>query len=112
MPGNFPKRGDVYWVCLEPALGFETKKTRPCLVVSNNKGNAASNTIIVAPITSKIKRVYSFEVQTVVLDKQGKVMLNQCRAIDKLRLGTKIGQLNEETMNKVDEALRITFELV
>jgi mRNA interferase MazF len=109
MTGNFPKRGEVYWVSLDPAIGAETRKTRPCLIISNDKGNEASGTVIIAPITSKVKRVYSFEVETFIADRKGKIMVNQCRTIDKTRLGKLECQLDGETMNGVDEAIRITF---
>jgi len=76
---NFPRRGDIYWVNLDPTLGSETKKTRPALILSNNIGNEISNIIILAPITSKVKNVYPFEIKISLDGKAGKVMLNQCR---------------------------------
>lgn len=109
MTGSFPTRGSVYWASLDPTIGSETKKTRPCLIVSNDSGNEASNVVIVAPITSKVKKVYSFEVEVVIGGKKGKVMLNQCRAIDKARLGKKECSLDFEVMEQVDEAIRVTF---
>lgn len=111
MTGNFPKRGSVYWVSLDPAVGSETRKTRPCLILSNNQGNEFSNTIVVAPITSKIKKIYSFEVKVSVDGKQGKVMVNQCRTVDKSRLGKMICALDSEVMEDVNEAIRIVFGL-
>ena len=50
MTGNFPKRGDVYWAALDPAVGSETRKTRPCLIVSNDIGNEASNLVIISTL--------------------------------------------------------------
>src|SRR5689334_6458085 len=93
---GFPRRGEIYWVNFEPAIGEETKKKRPALVVSNNIGNEISKIIIVAPITSKIKSVYPFEVKVSIDGAQGKIMLNQCRAIDKSRLGEKIVEIDQE----------------
>ena len=109
MIGNFPKRGSVYWVSLDPAIGSETKKTRPCLIISNDSGNEASGMVIVAPITSKVKKIYSFEVEVTISGKRGKVMVNQCRTIDKSRLGKKECSLDFEVMEEVNEAIRITF---
>lgn len=111
MTGDFPKKGDVYWVSLDPTIGSETKKTRPCLVISNDKGNQASNIIIIAPITSKIDKIYSFEVSVFIAGKKGKVMIQQCRAIDKSRLGKKECCVNSDIIYQVDEAIRITFGL-
>jgi mRNA interferase MazF len=51
----FPRRGEIYWVNLEPTIGSETQKTRPGLIISNDIGNEMSNMVIIAPITSKIK---------------------------------------------------------
>lgn len=111
MSGNFPKRGNVYWVSLDPTVGSETRKTRPCLLVSNDQGNQVSNTVIVAPITSKVKKIYSFEVEVTVAGKKGKVMLNQCRAVDKTRLGKQECVFDEDVMAAVDDAIRIAFGL-
>jgi mRNA interferase MazF len=81
------------------------------LVVSNDKGNEVSDTIIVAPITSKVKKVYSFEVIVSVAGKKGKAMMNQCRTVDKSRLGNTICHIDAETMDATNEALRIAFGL-
>ena len=108
---HFPKRGEIYWTNLEPIIGFETKKVRPGLIVSNNVGNEFSAVVMVAPITSKVKNVYPFEVETILKGKPAKIMLNQCRAIDKSRLGDKIDEVNREIMHAVEESLRIVFAL-
>jgi mRNA interferase MazF len=106
---NFPKRGEIYWTDLEPARGGETQKTRPCLIVSNDIGNEISKVVMVAPITSKISRVYPFEVKTKVGGKSAKIMLNQCRALDKSRLLKPMGKVDEDTIRAVDEAIKIVF---
>lgn len=108
---RFPKRGEVYWINLDPTIGAETKKKRPGLVVSNDIGNELSDLIIIAPITSKVKKVYSFEVKTTISNREAKIMLNQCRAIDKSRVGEKLDQVKEETMQLVDAAIKIVFGL-
>lgn len=108
---KFPKRGEIYWIELDPARGQETQKTRPGLIVSNDVGNEASNVIIVAPITSKVQNVFPFEVKLTVNDKPAKIMLNQCRALDKSRIKKKIGQADVETMQAVTEAIKIVFAI-
>jgi mRNA interferase MazF len=108
---DFPKRGEIYWVNLDPTIGSETKKTRPALIVSNDIGNENSHVVIVAPITSKVKNVYPFEVEVTVNKKPGKIMLNQCRAIDKSRLSGKIDIIDHEKMKAVEDALKIVFSL-
>jgi mRNA interferase MazF len=108
---DFPKRGEIYWVNLDPTVGGETKKRRPALVVSNDIGNELSSVIMVAPITSKIRQVYPFEVKISLTGKPGKIMLNQCRAVDKSRLNGKIDSTDRETMTSVEEAIKIVFGL-
>ncbi len=86
---DFPKRGDIYWIVLEPAVGAETRKLRPCIIISGNIGNQYSPLVMVAPITSNTQKIYPFEVQFNLVDRKCKVMLNQARAFDKSRLGKK-----------------------
>jgi mRNA interferase MazF len=110
--GNFPKRGEVYWINLEPATGAETKKIRPCLIISCDTGNEFSPLVMVAPITTNINKIYPFEARLDVNGKQCKVMLNQARAVDKSRLGKKIGRTHFEEMQVVDKAIGIVFGLI
>ncbi len=106
-----PKRGEIYWVDLEPAIGGETRKIRPGLIVSNDIGNEVSLVVMVAPITSKVNDVYQFEVKTIVNGKPAKIMLNQCKALDKSRLKDKVGNVNAATMREAEEAIKIVFGL-
>jgi mRNA-degrading endonuclease toxin of MazEF toxin-antitoxin module len=84
------ERGDVFLVNFGPTLGAEAKKTRPAVVVSNNINNAHSAIVSIAPITSNVRKVYSFEVEvpenTGGLRTRSKVMVNQTRTIDKQRI--------------------------
>lgn len=108
---KFPKRGEIYWVKLDPTLGTEINKTRPALVVSNDAGNKNSKRIIIAPITSTLLTLHPFQVKIEIKTNSCKVLLNQVRTIDKLRLGKYILTLNKETMNQVDIALKIAFSI-
>src|ERR1700733_8168360 len=108
---NFPKRGEIYWIDLDPTIGNETKKTRPGLIVSNNDGNELSGIVMVAPISSKVKNIFPFEVEVNLKGKRGKIMLNQCRALDKSRLVNKLGEVDEKLMQAVEDAIRIVFAL-
>lgn len=108
---KFPKRGEIYWVELDPVRGGETEKTRPGLIVSNDVGNEVSNVVMVAPITCKVRNIYPFEVETVLSGKPAKIMLNQCRALDKSRILNKIGDVDYHTMQMVVEALKIVFSI-
>lgn len=109
------RRGDIFRVNFDPTLGAEAKKTRPALVVSNNVNNAHSPIISISPITSNVKRVYSFEVEipsgTGGLRTDSKVMINQTRAVDKIRLIKKLGHLKEKIMVRISQALKLHYEL-
>src|SRR4030042_3802477 len=96
------KRGEVFLVNFDPTIGAEAKKTRPAVVVSNDINNAHSPIISIAPITSNVTKVYSFEVEiptgTAGLRTRSKVMVNQTRAVDKIRLINRLGQLPLQIM--------------
>jgi len=108
---QFPYRGEIYWANLDPTVGSETQKKRPVLILSNNQANEFSELVMVAPITSKIKKIYQFEVKTIVNGKAAKIMLNQCRAIDQLRLEGRIEAIDQVTMLYVENAIRLVFAL-
>ncbi len=108
----YPKRGDVYWVRLDPTDGKEIKKTRPCLVISSNIANR-SELIVVAPMTSNVERISPrIEVEISLNDMPGKIVPRQIRCIDRNRqLGKKIGSITSEEMKFVDDALRLILGL-
>lgn len=87
------RRGEVYWVNLDPTVGAEIKKTRPCLVVSPDDMNAALPRVIVAPITSKGQPL-GCRPQVTIGGKDGRVLLDQIRCVDKGRLTSKLGELD------------------
>lgn len=114
---NDVKRGDVWFLNLDPALGHEINKSRPGLIIQNDVGNAYSTLTIIAPITSQgLDKIYPIEVSVKAgnagLEKDSKVLLNQIRAIDKRRLIHKIGEFDQETLRRVDDALEISLSLV
>lgn len=109
------KKGDVFLVNFDPTIGAEARKKRPAVVVSNDINNAHSPIISICPITSNVKRIYSFEVAVPQnaggLDKPSKIMVNQTRAVDKARLMKRIGHLRAEIMKRIDTALRLHYDL-
>ena len=109
------RRQDVFLVNFDPTVGAEAKKTRPALVVSNNINNAHSPIVSIAPITSNVTRVYSFEVEvsagTAGLRSRSKVMVNQTRAVDKVRLIKRLGNLPDEIMGEINHALKLHYDL-
>ena len=101
------KRFEVFLVNLDPTIGSEIKKTRPCLVISPDQMNQYINTVIVAPLTTKGKP-YPTRVNCKLQGKQGMVVLDQIRTVDKIRLVHKIGRLDAKTQTEV---LRVLGEM-
>jgi mRNA interferase MazF len=114
---GFPRRGEIYLVSFDPALGHEIKKTRPALVLQNDVGNEFSLTTIVAAITSKVSdRPYPVEVVidpgTSGLKVRSTVRLDQIRTIDRKRLIMRLGEADSEEMEQIEQALQISLGLV
>lgn len=101
------KRFEVFLVNLDPTVGSEIQKTRPCLVISPDQMNQYINTVIVAPLTTKGKP-YPTRVSCKLQGKQGMVVLDQIRTVDKTRLVHKIGRLDTKTQAEV---LRVLGEI-
>ena len=102
------KRFDVYLVNLDPTIGSEIKKTRPCLVISPDEMNRYINTVIVAPMTTK-GRGYPTRVACKFQSKQGQVELDQIRTIDKARLAKRVGKIDAHTQARVLSVLGEMF---
>jgi len=113
----FPKRGDVYFVVFDPTRGSEIKKTRPAVVIQNDIDNRYSPLTIVVPLTSKFEdRVYPTEVLVRApeggLKIDSVISANQIRAVDKERLGRRLGALKPATMALVNQAIAISLALI
>jgi mRNA interferase MazF len=106
-----PRRGDVYWVALDPVLGTEIKKTRPAVIVSNDSCNRHGTRVVVLPVTSNVESLYPGEASIEVGGKPARALGDQIRSIDKTRLRERIGRLDSDEMIRIDEALRITLAL-
>src|ERR1044071_9372895 len=98
------KRFDVYLINLDPTIGSEIRKTRPCLVVSPDEMNRYINTVIVAPMTTK-GRGYPTRVACKFQGKQGQIVLDQIRTVDKARLVKRLGKVDAQTQEKVSAVL-------
>lgn len=106
-----PRRGDVYWVDLDPVIGSEIRKTRPAVIVSNDSCNHYGTRVVVLPITSNVDSLYAGEAMVEVKGKPGRALGDQIRSIDKKRLRARAGRLTAGEMARVDEALAITLDL-
>lgn len=102
------KRFDIFLVNLDPTIGSEIQKTRPCLIISPDEMNRNIRTAIVAPMTTK-SRAYPTRVACTFQGKEGQIVLDQIRTIDKSRFVRKLGQLEEETCVEVLETLAQLF---
>jgi len=109
------KRGEVFLVNFDPTLGAEARKTRPAVVVSNDINNAYSPIVSISPITSNVTKVYAFEVEIPSgingLKNRSKIMVNQTRAVDKIRLMKRLGHLPEKIMIDMNRALKLHYDL-
>lgn len=102
------RRFDVYLVNLEPTLGSEIKKTRPCVVVSPDELNKFVRTVIIAPLTTK-SRSYPSRVECTFGGKLGQIVLDQIRTIDKSRLIKRLGRIDRSTSNSLIRTLVALF---
>ena len=93
-------RSEVYLVNLDPTVGSEIKKTRPCLVISPDEINRHLRTVVVAPLTSQ-GRLYPTRVSCTFGGREGLVVLDQIRTVDTLRLVKRLGQVDPWTMTAV-----------
>jgi mRNA interferase MazF len=96
---------DVFWVDLNPTIGHEIKKVRPCIIISPNEMNSNIDTVIIAPMTTK-SRNYPTRIKIDFNKKTGWVVLDQIRTIDKIRLKEKAGHLREEEIVNIKGILK------
>ena len=110
------KRGDVFYADLRPVVGSEQGGVRPVLIIQNDVGNRHSPTVICAAITSRMNKAklpthVEIDASKYQIVKNSVILLEQIRTIDKQRLKDMVCHLDKEIMNKVDEALKVSFEL-
>ncbi|WP_202967242.1 type II toxin-antitoxin system PemK/MazF family toxin [Nitrospira moscoviensis] len=106
-----PRRGDVYWVVLDPTIGSEIKKTRPAVVVSNNSCNTYGSRVVVLPLTSHVDSLYPGEALITVDGKAARALGDQIRSVDKSRLRSRIETLSPDELMAVEDAIRVTLGL-
>ena len=99
------KRGEVWWVKFDPAVGGEIQKTRPAIIVSNDIANRFLNRVQVVPLTSQTDKVYPSETLVTLNGQDRKALANQLTTASKLRLTSLVGHLSAEDVLKVEEAI-------
>ena len=114
---SFPQRGEIYLVSFDPTVDHELQKTRPAVIIQNDVSNQYSPMTILAALSSQFADP-PFPRETIIephesgLPKRSAVILNQIRSVDRLRLGKRIGQLSPGSMQRVDQALKISLGLI
>ena len=114
---SFPERGDIYWINLDPTIGSEIKKTRPCVIISPNSANRSGPLVIAAPVTkAQGKKIHFHEIllpkEWTSLPFDSKLKVFQLRCVDKKRLSkSKIGSIPRNIIKELNEKLRIVTGL-
>ena len=98
----------IVLINLDPTLGFEIQKTRPCVIVSPNEMNKYLNTIVISPMTSSLKE-YPTRIPVNHNDKKGMIAIDQIRTVDKKRIIKLLGKLNKSEIKMTKEVIKETF---
>ena len=104
------QRFEIWWVNLDPTIGSEVKKIRPCLIVSPNEVNQYLNTVTVIPLTSTLK-LYPTRLNCIIQGKQSQLVVDQVRSIDKIRLKSKMIDLPVEYQQPIISMILEYFKL-
>jgi len=105
------RRGEVWWVEFDPAVGSEIRKRRPAVIVSNDAANRNLARVVVVPVTSNTGRQYPGEALVTVGGQSSKAMADQIMAADKSRLTSQLGTLSKADMLAVEDAIKVHLGL-
>jgi mRNA interferase MazF len=106
-----PRRGEIWWVNLDPTLGSEIKKTRPCIILGTNVLNERRRTVVILPLSTAPQAAPPLLVPVVCAGKPAVAVVDQIRAVAKERLQRQIDELSPSDLASVEDALRTILEL-
>jgi mRNA interferase MazF len=100
------KRGDIYWISLDPTKGSEIRKKRPCFLLGATAINQARRTVIAIPLSTSAKARPPIVISVACLNRKATIVCDQIRAVDKNRIGERIGSLSPEKLQELEQAMR------
>jgi mRNA interferase MazF len=102
------RQGDIYLATLDPVIGSEQSKTRPCVIISTNLLNEYANTVTIAPLTTKLRKLpFKFHIKF----KESNIKIEQLRTVDKQRLVKKVGNIDSKTLIEIKKAIILYFDI-
>ncbi len=101
------RRGEIWWVNFDPAIGAEIKKIRPAVIVSNDISNQYSQRVQVVPVTSSTAKLYPPECYITIDNKTSKVMADQIMTVSKRRLSSQMGNVSMEEMDEIERIMML-----